>query len=80
MKEKLRDVTFWLSVAGGIGLLLQAFGLKIDTPLFNEALTAVCGALVLMGALKGTVKKTSNENEDGAESNENGADNKNNKE
>jgi uncharacterized membrane protein len=52
MKEKLRDIKFWPTALGGVVILLQAFGLKIDAPLFNEGLTAIGGALILVGVLK----------------------------
>jgi uncharacterized membrane protein len=57
MKEKLRDIKFWLTVLGGVVILLQAFGLKIDAPLFNEGLTAVGGGLILIGVLKKSANK-----------------------
>ncbi|MDR3263484.1 MAG: hypothetical protein LBT30_04160 [Clostridiales bacterium] len=52
MKEKLKSASLWLAIAGGVILLLQAFGMKIDVPMANEALSAVSGLLILLGILK----------------------------
>jgi uncharacterized membrane protein len=52
MKEKLKDVRFWLTALGGVMILLRAFGLEIDAPLFNEGLTVIGGCLILIGVLK----------------------------
>ncbi|MDR1940619.1 MAG: hypothetical protein LBQ40_07515 [Clostridiales bacterium] len=57
MKEKLKSASFWLTVSGGIILLLQAVGIKIDAPAADEALTMISGALIVAGILKKDVKK-----------------------
>jgi uncharacterized membrane protein len=52
MRDKLKSVNFWLSVIGGLILLIQSFGVKIDAPAANEALTLISGALILAGVLR----------------------------
>jgi uncharacterized membrane protein len=63
MKEKLRDIKFWLTALGGVVILLQAFGLKIDAPLFNEGLTVVGGCLILVGVLKKSTQEKDEKDE-----------------
>ena len=57
MKEKLKTKSFWLSVCGSIIVLLQAFGLKIDVPLVNEIITALCSIAIVLGVMIDDTKK-----------------------
>lgn len=59
MKEKLRSKKFWLSLAAAVVVILQCFGLKVDAPVVNEAVCAVCGVLVLVGLVVDDTKKDS---------------------
>ncbi len=38
-----------IAIASFVLLLLQAFGLKIDVPVVNEAISALAGVLVMLG-------------------------------
>lgn len=58
----------FLAAAGGIVLVLQAFGIKIDAPYVNEIIEALCAVLVVLGIV------TTAKSEDAAEENDSGAD------
>lgn len=49
MKERFKNYGFWLSLASGIIILMQAFGLKVDVPYVNEIITGILGVLVILG-------------------------------
>lgn len=49
MRDKIKNYGFWISLASSIFLLLQALGLRIDIPVFNEVVTALMGVLVVLG-------------------------------
>ncbi|MDR3292888.1 MAG: hypothetical protein LBT20_02150 [Clostridiales bacterium] len=51
MKEKLKSPKFWLTLSGAFILLLQSFGVKLDAPAVNEALTSISGLLLVAGVL-----------------------------
>lgn len=51
MKDRLKNYGFWLSLASGIIILLQAFGLKVDVPYVNEIITGILGVLVILGII-----------------------------
>lgn len=40
-----------IAIASFLMLLLQAFGLKIDLPVINEAISALAGVLVMLGII-----------------------------
>ncbi len=47
-----------LSLAGGIILLLQAFGVKVNVPYVNEVVEAVCAVLIVLGIVSTGKDKT----------------------
>lgn len=49
MKDRFKNYGFWVALASGIMVIIQAFGLKIDVPYVNEVITAILGVLVLLG-------------------------------
>ena len=57
MKEKLKTKSFWLTVVGAVIMLLQAFGLKINVPVVNEIITALCSVAIVMGIMIDDTKK-----------------------
>ena len=63
MKEKLKRKTFWLSIVGSVVVLLQAFGLKIDVPVVNEVITALCSVAIVTGVMIDDTKKKEMEEE-----------------
>ena len=66
MKDKLKSYSFWMSVAGGVVLVLNnlgvAFGFAIESETVIQIVDSVCGVLILFGII--TMPKTeANENE-----------------
>ena len=57
MKEKLKTKSFWLTIVGAVIMLLQAFGLKINGPLVNEIITALCSIAIVTGIMIDDTKK-----------------------
>ena len=57
MKEKLKTKSFWLSIVGAVIVLLQAFGLKVDVPVINEVITAICSVAIVAGVMIDDTKK-----------------------
>lgn len=57
MKEKLKSKTFWLTLVGAVVVLLQAFGLRVDVPVLNEVITAVCSVAIVAGVMIDDTKK-----------------------
>ena len=51
-KKKLTSKTFWISLAGAVVVMLQCFGLKIDAPYINEAISAVCSVCIILGLMR----------------------------
>ena len=52
LKRKLTSKTFWLSLVGAIVVALQCFGVKVDAPYVNEAVSAVCSVFIVLGIVK----------------------------
>ena len=65
LKRKLTSKTFWLSLVGAIVVALQCFGVKVDAPYVNEAVSAVCSVFIVLGIVKNdSVLPGSGEDED----------------
>ncbi len=52
MWEKLKSTRVWLAIAGAVIMALQAVGVKVDAPVVNEVISAVCAVLVILGFMK----------------------------
>lgn len=49
MWEKLKSTRVWLAIAAAVVVVLQAVGIKVDAPVVNEVISAVCAVLVILG-------------------------------
>lgn len=56
LKNKIRNYGFWMSIIGAAVMIMQALGLNINIPMINEALTSVCGLLVVLGIISNPEK------------------------
>ena len=74
LKYKVRTYNFWISLAAAILIVLrllgQYFGFVVDSNLFMDIATAVCGVLVILGIIimpttaQKTTKKDKNNTKD----------------
>jgi len=77
-KKKLMSKTFWISLAGAVVVMLQCFGLKIDAPYINEAISAVCSVCIILGLMRDdspTLPPSEDESENEEENEENESEN-----
>lgn len=51
IKQRLKNVGFWVSLGAAIVLILDAFGVSINVPYAQEVINTVCSSLVLLGLL-----------------------------
>ena len=60
MKSKLKSYSFWISVAGAVGIVInnigKFFGFSFDSVVLTEIVDSVCGVLILFGII--TISKT----------------------
>ncbi len=49
IKERIKNVGFWVSLISSIFLILGAFGIDIAPGVASEIINAVCSALVVLG-------------------------------
>jgi len=77
-KKKLTSKTFWISLAGAVVVMLQCFGLKIDAPYINEAISAVCSVCIILSLMRDdspTLPPSEDESENEEENEENESEN-----
>lgn len=58
MKNKIKTKSFWVEFAGAVILILQTFGLKINVPVVNEVISALCAIAILVGVMVDDTKKS----------------------
>ncbi len=51
MKTRIKSKSFWIALVGAVIMLLQAFCLRVDVPLVNEIVSALCTIAILFGAM-----------------------------
>ncbi len=55
ISNKLKSYSFWISVGGAIGLVIQSFarayGFAFDEAIINDIVTSICGLLVVFGVI-----------------------------
>ena len=53
--NKFKTYSFWISVGGAIGLVIQSFarayGFAFDELVVNDVITSICGVLVVFGVI-----------------------------
>lgn len=49
IKERIKNVGFWISLVSCIFLILGAFGIEIGDDTASSVINAVCSALVMLG-------------------------------
>ena len=73
MKSKLKSYSFWISVAGAVGIVInnvgKFFGFSFDSVVLTEIVDSVCGVLILFGII--TISKTDGSKKVDAEKSEN---------
>ena len=71
MKEKFKNYSFWISVAGAVILLLnnlgKIFGFTVDNEAIFSIVDGVCGVLVVFGVLTMPNKKSDDANTESVE-------------
>ena len=69
MKSKLKSYSFWISVAGAVGIVInnigKFFGFSFDSVVLTEIVDSVCGVLILFGII--TISKSDTSKKDDAE-------------
>lgn len=60
--SKFKSKKFWISLVAAVILLLQLFGLKIDTPYVSEVVSSICAICILVGLMADDTKEKSDEN------------------
>lgn len=61
MSGRIRTKKFWISLAGIIIMLLQLFGLKINTPIISEIVNSICAVCVVIGLIGDSDEDGSND-------------------
>lgn len=51
IKERVKNVGFWVSILSAVILILGAFGVEIADGTATEIINGFCSALVLMGVI-----------------------------
>ena len=76
MKNKFRSYSFWISVFGTVGLIInnlsKTFGFSFNDETYTQVVNSVCEVLILLGIITLTKEASKEENIDGDELNENG--------
>ena len=61
MKDKLKSYSFWVSLLGTIGIIVQSilkeFGIAFNQQALDSVITGICGILVLFGVCSAPVPK-----------------------
>lgn len=57
LKDLIKKKGFWVAVAGAVVLAAQLFGIKIELPYINEAISSLCAVLVALGLMSATDKE-----------------------
>ena len=72
MKSKLKSYSFWISVAGAVGIVInnigKFFGFSFDSVVLTEIVDSVCGVLILFGII--TISKSDTSKKDDAKKTE----------
>ncbi len=51
LKERIKNVGFWISIISAIFVILGAFGVEIGGETSSNIINAICSALVLLGVV-----------------------------
>ena len=71
-KNKLTSKTFWLSLAAAVVVALQCFGVRVDAPYVNEAVSALCTVFIVLGIMRDDRKIEISAEENGEPDNNDG--------
>ncbi len=56
LKERAKNIGFWVSLLGSIFLILGAFGVKVPNATADSIVSAVCSLLVVLGIVSDPTK------------------------